>query len=467
MARQRREPQLADERNRCAKRSTSPPGSLRKLAPARVSGIALVLAYLLRNSAAGVVIPGVETACGLMSYLLLGISAVYIVLSGLKVAAPAVLLILLCLPGSLASAATEITIPKYGGWALLVLVVGPLLMGGKARQMRHGAWSAMVLLTSIIGVASFIWYALRLPVLGVGAFTGVMNHANTIGPLAALGALLSACRAFAMTGRSMRVWWVASGLAVVPCIASGSRNAAISMLVGLVAVGVVEWRKVSKHLLLVFSLGVFLLAGGYVILVKSEMMSSMTEALRAKKDVNTRELLWHARMEEFRANKWIGIGIGNGDLNTSAEFGEYEGSRGIVIDKDGKMNVEPGSSYLALLSMTGLAGATGMTGLLLWIGRRFAPRFRELPISQLSQLAGVGSFMAVHAIAEGWLLAVGSPLCLIFWLWLGRMLDAATRPIGRTRKPKRRQRPQRKMQAASQAGEPANAIDSPPLVPEA
>lgn len=32
-------------------------------------------------------------------------------------------------------------------------------------------------------------------------------------------------------------------------------------------------------------------------------------------------------------------------------------------------------------------------------------------------------YMLVHAISEGWLLGVGSPLAVVFWLAMGRALD--------------------------------------------
>jgi hypothetical protein len=37
----------------------------------------------------------------------------------------------------------------------------------------------------------------------------------------------------------------------------------------------------------------------------------------------------------------------------------------------------------------------------------------------------MGALLAVHGVAEGWILAVGSPLGFIFWLWLGRLADVA------------------------------------------
>ena len=40
----------------------------------------------------------------------------------------------------------------------------------------------------------------------------------------------------------------------------------------------------------------------------------------------------------------------------------------------------------------------------------------------------VGVFLGVHGVAEGWILAFGSPLACIFWLWLGSLGDAALQP---------------------------------------
>jgi hypothetical protein len=40
----------------------------------------------------------------------------------------------------------------------------------------------------------------------------------------------------------------------------------------------------------------------------------------------------------------------------------------------------------------------------------------------------VGIFLAVHGVAEGWVLAFGSPFCFLFCLWLGNVGDAALQP---------------------------------------
>jgi hypothetical protein len=44
-------------------------------------------------------------------------------------------------------------------------------------------------------------------------------------------------------------------------------------------------------------------------------------------------------------------------------------------------------------------------------------------------LSVVGIFLAVNGIAEGWILGFGSPLCFLFWLWLGNVGDAAAQPF--------------------------------------
>jgi O-antigen ligase len=105
-------------------------------------------------------------------------------------------------------------------------------------------------------------------------------------------------------------------------------------------------------------------------------------------------------------------------------MGEGGEEQGVVTDDFGNVNVEPGSSYLAVLAMTGLSGATGMGVFLLWIAAKWFGRWRFLPAGQAAQLLGAGAFMGVNGIAEGWVLAVGSPLCLIFWLWLGQLVDS-------------------------------------------
>lgn len=423
--------------------------------------VALCLAgtYILRNSVIVEVVPGSSGALGAASYGLLGLCFLRIVVSSWRPVAAGLVMLVSFLPGSLFSAASQLTLTRLGGVALLAVVVGPVLDGIEARRIRRWAWRGAMLLAFGVGVTSFFWWALRLPSLGVGGFTGVMAYANTLGPFAGLGAIYGASMTLTSGGRARKVWFVGSAMCALTCLVAASRVSIASLAVAVPFMHLLENRRSGSRLLV--SLGGYLVIGVSAVMAVSAMerFKDLRELLKAKSEQNTREVLWEARWREFKNHPAVGVGVGFAEVESAFE--------GLAVDEKGRVTVEPGSSYLAVLSMTGVCGALGLTLVLVWIGTKCVGRWEALSAVQSMQLAGVGSFIAVNGIAEGWILAVGSPLCLIFWLWLGRMMDATTRPTGGNRKPRRRQRSQRKIQAASHAGEAASAAGSPPLVPEA
>ena len=76
--------------------------------------------------------------------------------------------------------------------------------------------------------------------------------------------------------------------------------------------------------------------------------------------------------------------------------------------------------------MTGILGATGLLLLLCSLGGQLMKRSYLIPKTDLVQTAGIGAFWAVHAVAEGWIFAGGSFLCLLFWIWVGRLATLAS-----------------------------------------
>lgn len=377
-------------------------------------GLLVVSAYLIRSSLLVIWFPGLAKALLVSVYLLLGLSLVYSLLSAREVSFAGVLLLLACLPGSWFAEQREVSLLKYGGWAILLLVAGPLLAGPNARRVRNQAWNALAVFLALIGVASCLWWLLRLPVLGLGLFTGVMTYSNTVGAIAGLGAVLAAGRAIASQSWPRLVWIFITMASILTCLASGARASALAMGAGLAVVLFVERRKVN--LLQIFILAFGLMAGlaVYKLFIQAEDSTEITSGLMEKGLENTREFLWAARWQEFHENPLCGVGVG---------LAKGEESSGNATDEEGDANVEPGSSYLAVLSMTGLSGAAGFGIFFLSVGVRFSGRYRFLPAGVASELLGAGTFLFFNGIAEGWILAVGSPLCMIFWLWLGYLVD--------------------------------------------
>jgi O-antigen ligase len=141
-----------------------------------------------------------------------------------------------------------------------------------------------------------------------------------------------------------------------------------------------------------------------------ENASIYVKELTGKAGVNSREILWQNRWAEVDASPLVGVGIG---VDTF----------GIVKSEYGTVVVEPGSSYLAVLSMTGVLGSVSTLLLIFSAIIKFLGKWDTIPEDIRTEVFAVGAFWAVHAVAEGWIFAVGSILCLFFWLWIGQVVS--------------------------------------------
>jgi hypothetical protein len=228
------------------------------------------------------------------------------------------------------------------------------------------------------------------------------------GPFAGMGGSIALIRAF--EGRSWK-WGLLAALSVIPVLASGSRVATLATAATYCFIFI--QRKPALGVL-----GGLFLAGAIVAFVSQPETSSdagsMTGALVNKGTVNTRAELWASRIGEFKSSPLVGIGVAMGTGSGSVE------------EAGGNIRVEPGSSYLAILAMTGFFGTFAFCtalGLLLF-------QYLRLNASMdLQILSAMGVFLAVHGLAEGWVLAFGSPLAFLFWLWLGKVGDAVAPPV--------------------------------------
>jgi O-antigen ligase len=123
----------------------------------------------------------------------------------------------------------------------------------------------------------------------------------------------------------------------------------------------------------------------------------------------TRAALWDMRIQEFESSPLIGVGFASVDPEISTRFDEEEG------------RVEPGSSWLAVLSMTGLLGFIPIVIMILKCGI-FMFKDKNQPLLS-AFLGGMLFLFVVHMFAEGYVLSAGSGLFFYFWLTVG-MIEA-------------------------------------------
>jgi hypothetical protein len=300
------------------------------------------------------------------------------------------------------------------GLALLILAVGPVVLNPVAMEVRSAAWrfstNGMMALTGIF----FLWYLLRFPSFGAGDFSSFMNQSMLLGPIVGMGIVIALARA--IHGRSWR-WGLLAILGLVPLLASGSRVAALATIVAGCFLLIRRKPILGLGVLVLCACLIygFISRGGNL----ASSPDSLTGAMTRKGDLNSRADMWETRLLEFKSSPIIGIGVAMGTGGADKGGGKEE---------NGNIRVEPGSSYLAVLSMTGGLGAIAFCsalGLLLFgfIGSRHNVGLDK------DILSIVGIYLAVHGVAEGWILGFGSSLCFLFWLWLGKVGDAAWQPL--------------------------------------
>lgn len=160
-----------------------------------------------------------------------------------------------------------------------------------------------------------------------------------------------------------------------------------------------------------------------------DFVSSITHRIIYKDSSAGHEILesrlspWAQTLAVIHQHPWFGSGFGTSEL---------EGARPNSIPSPVRTtpgwNREHGSSYLALTEYLGLLGALPFVLLLLMLSRRLIRAFRwirstanpshvSVPIA-LVLIAGL-----VHAGFEDWLFAVGSYLCVFFWICAFLFID--------------------------------------------
>lgn len=323
---------------------------------------------------------------------------------------PFLILVVMTLGSILYSPMQEVSLLRWAGWCLMGFA--SLSDTALSRQFREVQWKCSLVCMCGTGVIGVIWWSLRLPDLGYGGFTGIISHVMLLGPIAGIGAVY----AFTRISLKFSIKWfgVFSACAFV-CMLATSRAAVLSMVVGIVVVRLLM--SASRNVPAIVLVGAFLYVvfenGAIGDTLDSILPTQMTEKFLTKGLKNSRDELWEQRWKEFAEHPLFGIGFAMAEWDTV----------GTDIET---FNIEPGSSYLAILSQTGLMGASGCILLLCCIAYRLRNNWQHIPNGERIVAISIGACFGVHMAAEGYLLAVGSPLCFFVWVAIARLWDISS-----------------------------------------
>lgn len=312
-------------------------------------------------------------------------------------------------------------------YALLVLVLGvttPLFTSTKAYNIRRKALEYLLYVMSFLAVGSFIGYLFGINFMRfyfatnpsevyridlVGWFGGLTPHSMLLAPIAALAITYFVYKIVsAPASRNKKIFFICCIIAsVISLLLTASRGALVSAVAGAAVVGYLSFKgKISK-----FTKRIALVLG--LLAVMYPLYSSYTTGMESKQRANlekgstfnSRSDKWEHRFIEFSKSPIFGIGVGV----VSAEFTQDYSRSGVI---------EPGSSWLAILSMTGLFGVFMFLYILVPVVKKLYKKSRKYG-GDYMLLTGLMAVLFMHMVVEGYIFSGGSFLCFIFWLIYG------------------------------------------------
>lgn len=301
--------------------------------------------------------------------------------------------------------------------ALVICAVSPLIQNENLRIFRFYCLKYFILLILPLCAISFFCYFLGINFFtsqygdvdyfkSVGCFSGLFKHSMVLGPMCAISTCTSVWLSF-IVKKCKYVFIILAILCMGSTLFSASRAAVIGTVFASIIIILLYNRKRAK--------GIRILAIIAIIGTLSfPLWENALHGVNTKNSFNSefgaygsRTSKFTARISEIKSNPVFGIGFCAIDPRGNDY---YDRTTGVI---------EPGSSWLGVISMTGVIG-------LIFILYFILSTYRILIKSNSSYaplLIGLLTFFTLHLIFEGYIFAGGSILCFIFWLVIGVSTD--------------------------------------------
>ena len=376
----------------------------------------LITAYAVLS---GIIGPGIHYPLLHLPFLAIGV--LFALKSSLKIELAAILLLLYLLVN------VAITRPPavFNSWTRLALFASVFLFASPLLRSQYiGVYRRKILIgilgfCVVLGIGSFFCYFLGINYMhsqggdmisdyqtSYGGFGGLLVQSISLGMVSGFGMLYILYRALKQPKNERKWYFVAIVVLSLTVLLSASRTALLSAITGMLVMVYQSNKKNGKFLQVLI---VILLVG----MLTYPLWEDFTTGIESKNSTQmelgaygSRTEKWTARMTEFASSPIVGIGYAS--VNPSLDI---VGVGGVI---------EPGSSWLAILSMTGIIGFI----LVIMILIKPFQYLRTHPTPYNSLLLGLMVYICTHMISEGYIFAGGSALCFMAWLIFGCCNDA-------------------------------------------
>ena len=305
--------------------------------------------------------------------------------------------------------------PRYLLFVTVLAIASPIFKSNKLRLIRQNCLRFILTMCVIISVISFFCYFAGLNFMRYtadiefsergGLFGGLTEHSIILGIVSGISICFLAYKGLTLNWR----WFILS----LPCIGSllfsASRGALVATIIGLLTITIVTHKLRMSIVKIRRVLLIAVVAMGFIV-GYTDMMSGIQYKMSNRDSssmLSSREEKLNYRIEEFKSSPIIGIGFSTISIDGGDDYNSMTGT------------IEPGSSWFALLSMTGIVGT--LLFIFIYIKCYIVQIANKSPFSIL--LLGLLSFFVFSMFSEGYIFAAGSPLCFLLWLVIGCSID--------------------------------------------
>ena len=298
-------------------------------------------------------------------------------------------------------------------FVIVTIVASPFIQSDFYDKFRVSLFKAIHLLLIFVIILSipFIITGER----GLVGFSGFTNHSMLLAPISAITLITLLYQLY--LGKYNKIFiYILITFTFIALLLAASR---VSLAGAIVAIMYFFYRLYSNNKRKFGTIAISLIT---IMTITYPLWGSYMEGIEKKNEAQitesgeinysgSRDILWGQRIREFKESPLVGVGFGYAEYVT--DINERTGK--ITYKKTETGVVEPGSSWLAALSMTGLLGFSAL--LILWL-KSLQQCWK---VEKQDKLFGVyvGScliFWAVHMIAEGQIFAAGSFLLFMVWI---------------------------------------------------
>lgn len=305
---------------------------------------------------------------------------------------------------------------RYFLFAILIITCTGMCLSGQLVLARGRIFVIICFCCAVIGVGSFFARLMGINFMRVyydisylnhaGIFGGLASHSMLLGPAAGVGTMYLANSAF-----KQRKWylWASAALCFASVLFSDSRSAFLSTIAGVLVLIMLSAGNINKFFKYIIALFI-------ASVCTMPLWQNALDGLAAKQERNissgstfhSRADKWGQRIEEFKSSPIVGYGFASVDpANKDQSIGA------------GGKSIETGSSWLSVLSMTGIIGFI----LIMWIYiKAFLSVYKW---TKDTLLLSVLTLLSVNMCTEGYIFFGGSFLAFLFWITIGVCSDQA------------------------------------------